>query len=272
MQEHAGKVGAGSSCCVFLFVIFAAASPYWIWTYGWSNNGWGGGYSATLGTGVFSAGYTSQSTNCGAWYYCYSTTQVQWTDNLDSACDQKSCPNVTSTTGQVSKDCFDGSTRTTANCLTPTLEKYGMCENGKFTTPSQITQTMGLTVAACVLSGLAVIFAIIGREGGTMASIAGVCMLATAGCTCAAFSIYVSWDYAKAVNDGTAGVILSSGDNGCAYAMSSTSSSFGWGPAWGFMVAAFILSLFNTCIFFMTGGLSSAKNNGDGDFGGGKYI
>ena len=165
---------------------------------------------------------------------------------------------------------------TESNCLTQMLNDYGMCKNNRFVTPEKALQTKHLTTAAIIFAGLATVFAIVGRqEGAKIYYAAGVCKLLVAALSCAAFSVYASWDYQTAVRDGKAGLIMAGGSDTCSFVMSTASDSYVYGPAFGLVVVAFVVSLLNAIVFFLAGGRGEEPSYGEYGAQGGrgaKYI
>lgn len=261
------NVGIGCSCCTFILCLFAASSPYWIWSWGyssWGINTWGS-YEVTMGTGVWTAGYASSrsyGTGCGGiynnnYYACWSDNWVRWSSNLDAAC--------TDQTG-----CIDGK-EDFSNNINTTMTKYGMCEGGSYDQPAEILALKWMTTIACITSGFAVMLGFSAMREAKMGFAAAGCVF-IAGCLmCASFSVYVGWDYAQAVRSGSAGLILESVYTGCEYTTSPDNINYGYGPAFGSAVTAFVLSLFTAVAFIMAAN-GDSNMDGPGAYGGGKFV
>lgn len=294
-MPFAHAAGVGSSCCVFMFCVFAAASPYWIWTFGGSepaefsngtlkasDNGGGrfGGTwssaspwgSAMLSSGIYTAASTSVHISCTSWYYCYSTDQTYWEgeEHVDSACDPTACGKVTG--AKVPETCPDGSPMTAANCLTQMLEKFEMCVDGKFKAPSALLKTKYLTIVACAFAAMAITCAIFSRHSKMALCFASLASCAVAALTCAAFVYYTSWDYQSEVRRGSAGLMMRSAKPGCRFTQSG-SSEFSYGAAYGVAITAFVVSLLNAVMFLcLTTRSGGQESDGDYGSGGSKYV
>lgn len=218
-----------------------------------------------MGTGVWVAGYASSrsygngcSAYYGSYYYCWSDNWVRWSSNLDAACaDQPGC--------------IDGTTNY-ANNITAELTKYGICEGSTYDQPSEILALKWMTTIACITSGFAVMLGFSAMREAKMGLAAAGCIF-IAGCLmCASFSVYVGWDYAQALRNGDAGLILESVYSGCAYTTSPDNIDYDYGPAFGSAVTAFVLSLFATVAFIMAANGDSNNPGSPGAYGGGKFV
>mmetsp|Transcript_9688 Transcript_9688/g.27400 ORF Transcript_9688/g.27400 Transcript_9688/m.27400 type:complete len:265 (+) Transcript_9688:97-891(+) len=237
-----GSSGCGGCLCLaFLLMIFATASPYWVWRRSYMFNG----AVSTIATGSFVISSSSTQWRCG-WYATCAVIPT-WT-HIDSF-------NATLCEGEYFEK----------------VGRFGFCESegaDEVQTPSKIQAIQGLSIASCVVLAFASIMALSAPAAGrkVVGFSASGCSFIAAVLTCAAFSVAVSYDWYQSFSSIRDGGFFPLVTNDGQLFVSDQLTAF-WGPGFYCTVFAFIISLLATCSM---GAVSNNLNEDlDGTYGAG---
>jgi len=257
-----GLVGAATACncCVLILTAVAVGSPYWMYIGSWSG-GWGTGSASasTYGTGAWCAGYNSASySSCFGCFYAWSSQCYDWSDQNTNVI----CAKYVASPDSCS---IDYNAAATSTDLFECFGKY-FCSSATEAdfNPSEVQSLQAFSILALIFSFFAVLAGAAGMSSPGSAKAAALCSFLTMIFSIVAFSVFASWDYAQALDDGNAGIPLLTATGPTVV----VTNLFGYGPAFGCSVTAFVFSLFTTLM------LASGSNNGgdDNDGGGGASV
>uniref|UniRef100_A0A7S2RF01 Uncharacterized protein n=1 Tax=Mucochytrium quahogii TaxID=96639 RepID=A0A7S2RF01_9STRA len=242
-EEYQGAKGGSMcaglcNCCAFILAVFAAASPYWVWTA--SNTFYSN--SEITSTGAFVLSQTTSSTTFSGWRWI--TSWVYWSNAASYA----PCSDVV-----VDSTFVDGSMYSTWG------QRYGYCDgpNGSFEVPSKVKVMEAFSILCAIFAFFAIFGACATPKYGSKSSMGGVaCSCLAFICAVVAFAVAASYPWYKD--------LVSSGGSVVPVLMFNTTSNSNvlvpvqaynlqWGPGFWSMVAAAIITFCTSISLIFSG-------------------